>query len=249
MYRYQLTVAYKGTRYSGWQIQKNARSVQEEIYKALNKIGFGKSKVTGSGRTDAGVHAKGQVVLIEGDKSFSPVTLKKALNANLPDDIRILQASLASEGFHPLRNAKQKTYIYRVRSSDVPSPFTLDYEWQIPYSLDLNQMRRCAFEYVGKHDFKAYCASGSSVKTTERTIFRFEVNQEDSDFGKVYTFTVTGDGFLYNMVRIMVGTLVQAGQGRISPDQIKKSLISGNRKDAGPTAPPQGLILDQVVYK
>lgn len=250
MRTYKLLVAYDGTDFGGWQIQPNAPTIQEELIQAAKKLGIKDVKIDGAGRTDAGVHAKAQCARLIGETSIPAEKLSFALNSKLPKSIRVIESMEAEPDFHPRYDAKGKVYSYLVRVADHDSPFYCDRSWHFPYPLDLEKMQKAARLLEGEHDFAAYRSSGGSAKTSVRRIDSIQIEPvKESEDATLYKFTFTGNGFLYNMVRILVGTLVMAGQGRISLEQIEESLETGERKLAGPTAPAQGLTLEEVLYK
>ncbi len=244
-----LTVAYDGTNYAGWQFQKNALSVQEVLEDALSRVLGKRTPVTGSSRTDAGVHAIGQRACFTVDSISIPVgKLPYVLNNALPQDVKINRAELVDDDFHPRFMATNKTYSYSIFSGAFPNPLLSRYTCFWPYDLDIDKMRRAAYYIVGTHDFKAFCATGSSAKTTTRTIYRCEVMTEPYIYGGIIKAVVTGNGFLYNMVRILAGTLVYVGQGKIDADAIPDILSSCDRTRAGKTMPPEGLTLIEVGF-
>lgn len=245
---YKLLVAYDGTDYGGWQIQPNAPTIQEELLKAASQLGIRDVKIDGAGRTDAGVHARGQCARLTGETAIPGEKLSFALNAKLPRSIRVIESTEAEPDFHPRYDARGKVYSYLVRVAPHDSPFYCDRSWHFPYPLDLEKMEAAARLLEGEHDFSAYRSSGGSARSSVRRVDAIRIEPFCDGNDTIYRFTFTGNGFLYNMVRILVGTLVMAGQGRISPEQIHKSLQSGERKLAGPTAPPQGLTLEKVLY-
>ena len=240
----KLVVTYDGTDFSGWQIQKSGRTVQGEIQSALKTLTGEDITLTGSGRTDAGVHALGQVASFETSATIPPKNFAKALNTILPSDVKIISSEQVEDGFNARKHAKKKTYRYSLYRSDCALPLKERYAFRIDKDLDLAKMQDCASALVGENDFKAFCATGSSVKTTTRTIYSFEVNKNGDDI----TFTVCGNGFLYNMVRIMVGTLIKAGEGKIGKADIEKMLTEGKRNLGGATISAKGLTLVSVEY-
>ncbi|MCD7728381.1 MAG: tRNA pseudouridine(38-40) synthase TruA [Clostridia bacterium] len=246
--RYVLKVAYDGTNYGGWQIQNNAPTVQQELTYAIEKTFGCRVNVTASGRTDSGVHAAGQVCHFDAHLTIPPERMAQALNTNLPADIAVLQSAAAPEGFDANRSAKQKTYCYRMYVSRCPHPLKERYSVCIPCMPDIAKMEIGAGIYCGEHDFKAYCASGSAVKTTVRTVYSCSVTLSESRDCPDITITVCGGGFLYNMVRTIAGTLLYLGEGRISLQDISRSLESGDRSLVGRTMPPKGLTLENVDY-
>lgn len=241
--RYKAVVTYDGTNYSGWQIQRGQVSVQEKIEEALERLFGTKTSIVGSGRTDAGVHAEGQVFSFESDTTIPQIRLYKAINAYLPEDIRVLSCEKTSADFNARHSAKKKTYCYRLYCSEVENPLKERYSVKI-FPVDIDKMKEAAKLLIGEHDFKAFCSTGSSVKSTVRKIYSLSIKKVKEDI----TITVCGNGFLYNMVRIIVGTLVGVGEGRIPLDNIKKALICGDRTLVGKTLSAKGLTLKKVVY-
>ncbi len=235
-------VSYKGTNYAGWQRQNNALGIQEVIENALEEITREKCEIFASGRTDAGVHALEQCFSFK--TNFSPNKLPLALNSKLPDDIKILWAKEVEPNFHARYSAHKKTYIYRLKTETIQSPFDYDTTAYIPYKLDLKKMQEAAKYFIGTHNFKAFCSAGTSVPTFEREIYSLKITRENN----TYTFEICGNGFLYNMVRIIVGTLVDVGRGKLKPQDIEKILISTKRENAGKTMPAKGLFLKCVEY-
>ena len=200
--------------------------------------------VHGAGRTDAGVHARGQVASAEVTFDHDPATVARALNSQLPEDVRVLEVVEAAEGFHARFSARSKTYAYRIRISEVADPFDRAYAWHVRSPLDLEAMRRAAALLIGTHDFAAFQSAGTEVRTTVRTIHRSEVVHEPG----LITYEIAGDGFLRHMVRAIVGTLVEIGRGRWPSQTMADVLASGARTGAGPTAPACGLFLVRVDY-
>jgi len=241
-----LTVSYDGTLYNGWQIQKNGETVQGVLEKVLFNITGEKIKVTGSGRTDAGVHAEAQVCHFDTEKTnIPPEKYKFCLNTHLPSDIRILKSELADDSFHARFSAKRKTYIYNMYISDVILPLKDRYALRID-NCDIEIMQETAKKFLGKHNFAAFSATGSLVVNCERELF--DINIENCNNNKDIKIIITGNGFLYNMVRIISGTLLGVSQGRINTDNIDKALNSGNRNFAGKTLEAKGLVLKKVEY-
>lgn len=241
----KLTISYDGTSYCGWQVQPNGLSVQQVIEDALFAVTGEKIKITGSGRTDAGVHAKGQVAHFERERENIPAEkYLKALNAHLPPDIKVVKSERAEDGFNALRNAKKKTYEYRFYLSETELPLKERFAVWLDRAPDLELMKDCAKIFVGEHDFKCFCASGSSAKTTVRTIYNIDIAENDGEI----TFSVCGNGFLYNMVRSLVGTLLDAGYKKIDKAQLEKMLTEKSRSLIGKTLPAKGLCLLEVVY-
>ena len=241
----KLTVSYDGTSYCGWQVQPNGISVQQVLEDALEKVAGVKIKTVGSGRTDAGVHAKGQVVDFETPFENIPAEkFYKALNVYLPSDVKVLSSERVDNDFSAIKSAKSKTYSYFCYISNVELPLKERYAVKIDGNIDVEKMKEVALILIGEHDFKCMCASGSCAKTTVRTIYSIDIDFNGQDL----VFSVKGNGFLYNMVRIMVGTLIDAGKGKITVEQVKEMLTSGKRALGGKTLPAKGLCLMQVEY-
>ena len=241
----KLIISYRGTNYCGWQVQPNGITIQETVIKAIKQLTGEQVNLTGSGRTDAGVHAIGQCANFFTTSAIPPESFYKALNTKLPNDIRIMKSCSCDQEFHSRYNAKGKSYIYKIYEAPVASPFEADLAFHVTYSLDWKAMKEAASYFIGEHDFKAFMASGSAVKTTVRTIeeISFEKN------GSFREITFKGNGFLYNMVRIMAGTLYEVGYHRIAPRDISKIISSEDRSKAGITAPGHGLYLKEVYYE
>ena len=241
--RYKATVCYDGTAYSGWQIQPNHTTVQQVIENALLQLFGTQTPIVGSGRTDAGVHAEGQVFSFESDTNIPEKRLYKAINAYLPSDIRVLDCKTVSANFNARYSAKRKTYCYNLYQSEIENPFKERFAVKV-FPLDLDLMKKGAELLVGQHDFKAFCSTGSSVKTTVRTIYSIKITQRKKDI----SITICGNGFLYNMVRIIAGTLVSLAEGRLSLENLSNALKTGNRTLVGKTLPAKGLTLKKVYY-
>ena len=244
MKRILLTISYDGTNYSGWQKQKNAVTVQGEFDKACSTLFKTDIESIGASRTDAGVHALGQRAVIDVDTSIPAEKIPLALNPLLPDDIVVTHAEEVGADFNPRFKALKKTYEYSIYNAPFRNPLYRNYSEYVRYELDLDSMRTACEAFVGEHDFRAFCASGNSSKTTVRTIYSLDV-EKDGDFIKI---RVTGNGFLYNMVRIIAGTLIYVGEGRIAPDNLPEIIASGDRRKAGKTAGPSGLVLVKIMY-
>ena len=242
---FKITVEYDGTSYHGWQRQKNERTVQEEIEKALFTMTGKKTALIASGRTDAGVHALGQVANFTCDTGLSPQAFQSGLNSLTKDDIVIISCDIVGENFHSRFNAKSKTYNYRILNRNLPAAINRQYAWFIRKTLDLVSMRRAAGHIIGSHDFKAFEGTGSPRSHTTRCIIKADIIEQENG---IIVFEIEADGFLRFMVRNIVGTLVDVGLGKISSDDFKKILISKDRSMAGATAPPNGLFLMQVKY-
>lgn len=244
MKRILLTISYDGTNYSGWQKQKNAVTVQGEFDKACSTLFKTDIESIGASRTDAGVHALGQRAVIDVDTSIPAEKIPLALNPLLPDDIVVTHAEEVGADFNPRFKALKKTYEYSIYNAPFRNPIYRNYSEYVRCELDLDSMRIACEAFVGEHDFRAFCASGNSSKTTVRTIYSLDV-EKDGDFIKI---RVTGNGFLYNMVRIIAGTLIYVGEGRIAPDDLPEIIASGDRRKAGKTAGPSGLVLVKIMY-
>ncbi len=242
--RVAFIVEYDGTDYAGWQIQKNDVTVQEKIEEALVSLNKGHITVFGAGRTDSGVHAKGQCGHFDIDTNIPAEKFAFILNSKLPKDIRIKKSWQAEEGFHCRFSAKGKRYIYRIVNAPHASALLSRFSTHVPERLDLDKMRQAAEHIVGTHDFKAFCAAGSSVKTTVRTVNKVEIVKT----GELIEITVEGTGFLYNMVRIIAGTLIEVGKHKKTPHEVKEIIDGKKRKDAGMTAEAKGLTMDEVFY-
>jgi len=244
----KLTLAYDGTAFSGWQVQPNERTIQDVLERAIAKTTGEQIRAVASGRTDAGVHALGQVVSFATQSSIELDVLCRALNANTPFDLVVLDVCKAPNGFHAIRDAIGKRYRYVIQDGPLPDVFSRAYAWHIPQRLDDKAMRVAAQSLIGKHDFISFQASGSDRKTTVRTITDLTVHRcTENDFSKI-VIEVAADGFLYNMVRNIVGTLVEVGRSNKSTDWPGEVLAAEDRKVAGMTAPPHGLFLVKVDY-
>ena len=240
----KITLAYDGTRFVGWQRQAEGESIQGLLEDALARFEGGPVTAHGAGRTDAGVHALGQVASARVTFTHDPATLTRALNANLPEEIRVLAVEDAEEEFHARFSASGKTYRYRIRNAPVADPFDRAFAWHLPEPLALGEMNRAAALLVGTHDFSAFRSVGSDLSTTVRTVTRSEWHHS----GGLLTYEIAGDGFLRHMVRAIVGTLVEVGRGWRQADETSALLAGGQRANAGATAPPHGLFLASVDY-
>lgn len=242
---FKLTIEYDGTKYQGWQRQKNGCTIQEVIENAVNIMTGRKVSLTGSGRTDAGVHALAQTANFHCNTELSPETFQKGLNSLVLDDIVIKECCLVDDKFHARYDAKSKTYRYKILNQRLNSAISRRYVWHIRKTLNLEAMRSAINHILGTHDFKAFEGSGSPRSNTIRTIINatlIEVNQNN------LSFQIEANGFLRYMVRNIVGTLVEVGLGKITPDDFKTILLSRDRNRAGATAPPHGLFLVNVKY-
>jgi tRNA pseudouridine38-40 synthase len=246
--KFKLTIAYDGTNYAGWQVQKSGVGVQQRVEEALGKLFPGAGRLHSSSRTDTGVHALGMVAHVEiprAEFKMTPAKLLLALNAHLPEDIRVLGARRCPANFHARFDAKGKQYRYFLWNYPAMNPLLRQQAWQIPKPLDLTAMRSAARHFIGTHDFKSFAASRNyEVESTVRTLNRCDIKKS----GALLTFVIEGDGFLYKMCRGIVGTLVQVGQGKIAATEIKRILATRDRRVAGMTAPAHGLVLWKVFY-
>ena len=247
MTRYKAIIAYDGTHFNGFQKQPNGRTVQEEMEKTLKKMANGKEiTVFGSGRTDAGVHAMGQVIHFDYPEERPLERMRFALDTQSPEDIAVKAVEIVSDDFHARYLVKEKTYQFRVDIGKPRSPFRRHYASYFPYPLDLSKIQRALPDLIGTHDFTSFCASGSSIEDKVRTIY--EAKMEVNEAGDELLFTFRGNGFLYKMIRILVGTLLKIGNGRLSENSIPEIIAKKDRNAAGPTAHPEGLYLYEVVY-
>ena len=247
MTRYKAIIAYDGTHFNGFQKQPNGRTVQEEMEKTLKKMANGKEiTVFGSGRTDAGVHAMGQVIHFDYPEERPLERMRFALDTQSPEDIAVKAVEIVSDDFHARYLVKEKTYQFRVDIGKPRSPFRRHYASYFPYPLDLSKIQRALPDLIGTHDFTSFCASGSSIEDKVRTIYEAKMGVNEA--GDELLFTFRGNGFLYKMIRILVGTLLKIGNGRLSEDSIPEIIAKKDRNAAGPTAHPEGLYLYEVVY-
>ena len=244
MQNIKLIISYDGTNYHGWQRQENAITIQEVIEKACSKLFSENITIRGAGRTDTGVHALGQCATLMVDTSIPLERLPLALNRILPPDIVITHAEKVSMDFHPQYSAKSKTYRYQIMNGKYPVPQMRHYAHFVYQPLNHQWMDQAAKHFVGTHDFTTFCSAGTDKVMKERTIYSASVARD----GDMIAFEICGNGFLYNMVRIMVGTLIQVGKGKKSPNSIPDIILSKNRKSAGMTAPPHGLTMYNIEY-
>lgn len=244
MQRYLLKISYDGTSYHGWQVQKNGITVQETLQNAMKQLYGFRPSVTGCSRTDAGVHAKEFYCHFELENEITPEGIIKGLNSVLPIDIRALNCNIVDSNFHARYNAKGKNYTYRIDRRLITDPFNSRYSYNYSGSLNLDDMRFFCNSLIGEHDFKGFSSSKRSVTDTVRTVFECDITETE----EFLTFSISANGFLYNMVRIITGTLVDVSTGRFAPEDIGKILETKDRTKSGRTAPPQGLYLNQVFY-
>jgi tRNA pseudouridine38-40 synthase len=248
MTTFRLTLAYDGSEFSGWQRHPGKRTIQEELEATLERITGRRPKCIASGRTDAGVHALGQVVSFTSETRLAPEVIARALNAELPEDLLVFEVAQAPDGFDALRHAMRKRYRYVIEDGRQRDLFDRKYLWHIYQRLDVPSMRQAAATLVGTHDFLSFQTTGSSRLTTTRTVFDLAVERHPSEFTDRIFIEVEADGFLYNMVRNIVGTLVQVGKGKEPPTWPAQVLALRDRRKAGMTAPAQGLFLVWVQY-
>jgi len=247
---FKLTLQYDGTDFHGWQIQNNLRTVQGELTRVLSLIEGRDVVIHGSGRTDAGVHAEGQVASAKLERAITPQKLRSAINGNLERDVRILEAQQAGEDFHARYSARGKTYLYRIVNAPVISPFWHRYAHQESRPLDLERMRSAATLFLGEHDWSAFSSAQTDAETRVRTITALEIAERWDDRGRcsLIEITATANGFLRYMVRSIVGTLLAAARQEIDEETIQRAIRTGDRTLAGATAPAGGLTLMRVQY-
>src|SRR5687767_5188645 len=241
----KLIIAYDGTRFVGWQRQAEGESIQGLLEDALSRFEGAPLIVHGAGRTDAGVHALGQVASVRVTCPHDVETLRRGLNAQLPEDVRVLSVDEASPDFHARFSARAKTYRYMIRNAPIAMPFVRAYVWHLPERLDVEAMQRAAALLVGTHDFAAFQCVGTQTPGSVRTVLSSSIVQPEPS---LLGYQVTGEGFLRHMVRALTGTLVEVGRGWRDPQSIPSLLAGGRRSDAGATAPPHGLFLVSVDY-
>lgn len=242
---YKMTLAYDGTNYHGWQRQKNGITIQEVIEDRLSEIFGRETVITGCSRTDAGVHAKTYVCSFSGETTIPADKMPFVLNTVLPPDIRIYKCEAVREDFNARFETVSKAYDYVIVNRSFADPLLRNFAWHYPVKLDIDKMKKAASIIQGKHDFASFCAAGSSAKTTVRNLMELTVRAD----GDIITVRAKADGFLYNMVRIIVGTLVYVGNGKLSENDIKSLIEKKDRRLMGITAPPQGLSLVEVNYE
>lgn len=243
--RFKLTIAYDGTNYCGWQIQPNGITVEEVINKKLSRLLKEDIAVIGASRTDSGVHALGNVAVFDSTTSIPGDRIAAALNQRLPDDIVITKSEEVAPDFHPRYCNCSKTYEYHIINSRIPIPTKRLTNYFVSYKLNIEDMRKAASYLKGEHDFVSFCNVRTSVENTVRTITELTITKN----GDEITIRISGNGFLYNMVRIIVGTLIRVGRGFYTPEKVKEILEAKDRKAAGVTAPPHGLMLMEINYQ
>lgn len=244
MKRIKLTIAYDGTNYCGWQVQPNGITIEEVLNKAIQKLTGEDILVIGASRTDSGVHALGNVAVFDTETTIPPEKLAMALNQRLPEDIVIVKSEEVPTDFHPRYCDCSKTYEYHIINTRIPDPTRRLTNYFVSYVLDIEKMRQAAAYLVGEHDFVSFCNVRTDVESTVRTITGLEILTN----GDEITIRITGNGFLYNMVRIIVGTLIRVGRGFYEPEKVKEILEAKDRKAAGVTAPANGLVLVKIDY-
>lgn len=239
-----LTLSYDGSAYHGWQIQKNALTVQEVFQNAVSRVFCEMPDIKGCSRTDSGVHANMYCVSFKTEKEILNENIIRAMNTYLPKDIAVLDCADVPLDFHARYNVESKEYIYKLYNGKIRNPFLDKYAFQYRYPIDADYLNNEAKAFIGTYDYSGFCSAHSGVEDTVRTVKNFEVYRD----GDMVYFKVEADGFLYNMVRIMVGTLLFVSEGKIKEGELKDIILSKNRKRAGKTAPPQGLYLNKVNY-
>lgn len=244
MKRIKLVIAYDGTRYCGWQLQPGKPTVEAELNRALSELLREEITVIGASRTDSGVHALGNVAVFDTESRIPAEKIAQAVNQYLPEDIRVQSSEETAADFHPRRCVSRKTYEYQILNRRIALPTERFYSSFVYYILDVDLMRRAAAYLLGEHDFKSFCSVKTQAMDTVRTIYSLEVDK----IGDRITITVTGSGFLYNMIRIIAGTLMEVGRGAYPPETVRDMLAGQDRSLAGPTAPAQGLTLMKIEY-
>lgn len=239
-----LEISYDGSRYHGWQIQKNAVTVQEVFQDCIEKVFRCRPDIKGCSRTDSGVHANSYFISFKTDMNIENEKVAAALNTYLPKDIAVLSCRQVSDDFHARYSVKSKEYIYKLYNGKIRNPFYNHYAYHYRYPVDADYLNKEAKAFIGTYDYSGFCSSNSDVGDTVRTVKNFEVYRKDD----IIYFKVEADGFLYNMVRIMVGTLLFINEGKIKEGALREIIESKNRRLAGKTAPPDGLYLNKVNY-
>ena len=243
--RYMLRVAYDGTKYCGWQSQPGLRTVEGTLKSTLDRLMRQDIKLIGASRTDAGVHAEGNVAVFDCDTTIPADKIKYALNNLLPEDMVVVESVTVADDFHPRHCDCRKTYQYRILNTPLPDPNRRRNTYFYRGDIDIDSMRKAAEYIVGEHDFACFMAAGSQVKDTVRTVYALELDRQDD----IIIMTIQGNGFLYNMVRIIAGTLLMVGRGQLKPEALEEIIKSKDRSKAGPTAPAKGLTLKSIIYE
>ncbi len=241
----KLTIEYDGTNYQGWQVQPRGLTIQGMLEEKLSRLTGERIHLFGSGRTDSGVHALGQVAHFKTQSQMGTRTIQRALNSLLPSDIMIQKVEEVEEGFHARKHSKSKVYEYRILNQDLRSVFHRGYIWHIPQKLNLTEMKKATQSLIGEHDFSAFRTVGSPTRTPVRRVIRAEWKRGRDG---LIRFEIEANGFLKQMVRSIIGTLVEIGRGKMKATDFRKIMNSRDRKNAGPTAPAQGLFLKEVKY-
>lgn len=242
--RIRLRVAYDGTNYCGWQVQPNGITIEEELNRALSELFEQEIKVIGASRTDSGVHSKGNVAIFDVDSKMEPMRISYALNTRLPRDIVVIESEQVADDWHPHLTDSVKTYEYHILNTTFSNPLKRLYTYHYHYDLDIEAMKKAAKHLEGTHDFSSFCSVKAQVTTFTRTLYEVSVAREAEEI----VIRCVGDGFLYNMVRIIAGTLIKVGEGNIKPEEIPAIIEARDREAAGPTAPPHGLTLIGIKY-
>ena len=247
MQNYKLTIEYDGTRYNGWQrLKGNDNTIQSKLETVLSRMTGKEVQVTGAGRTDAGVHARGQVANVFLDTELREAEIREYMNRYLPEDIRIIEVKKAEERFHSRFCAKEKLYCYYISTGEKPSVFDRKYVYHIGYMPNLERMREAASFLTGKHDFKSFCGNKHMKKSSVRDVHSIDIDFDEKN--GIIKISYRGDGFLQYMIRIITGTLLETGMGRRKPSDMEAVLSALDREKAGYTVPPQGLFLERVYY-
>ena len=245
MRRIKLIVAYDGTDYCGWQIQPNGITVEEVLNRALSRLTGEEIRVIGASRTDAGVHARGNIAVLDTASTIPAERFAYAVNPLLPEDIVVVKSEEVPQDWHPRYQNSVKTYEYRILNREMPDPLKRKYTWHVSFPLDIDKMREAAEHLKGRHDFRSFCSVHTAVKSTVRTIYTLDIVKS----GDEIIIRISGNGFLYNMVRIIAGTLAEVGRGFRTPEDVRDLLTAKEREQAGATAPPQGLTLIRIEYR
>lgn len=245
MRRIKITVAYDGTDYCGWQIQPNGITIEEVLNTALTRLLGEEIRIIGASRTDSGVHALGNVAVFDTETRIPPDRIAYALNQKLPEDIVVVKSEEVPQNWHPRYCNCTKTYKYQILNAEFPDPTRRRTTYFVSYRLDVEEMQKAAGYLTGEHDFASFCNIKTNVEDTVRTVYDLQVEKKDEEI----TITIRGNGFLYNMVRIIVGTLLRVGRGFYTADQVLSILEAKDRQAAGVTAPPQGLMLVGIEYE
>ena len=247
MRRILLRISYDGTDYSGWQLQDNAVTIESELNRALSIITGEDIRVIGASRTDAGVHAEGAVCVFDTECRIPAEKIRYAVNTGLPASIRVWESIEVDSGFHPRHTESEKTYEYHIWNDDFDNPLLTRYTHFVYRDIDVEAMKRAAVCIVGEHDFKSFCSTKAEVETTVREVTSVSVERDERD-ARMIVIRVSGKGFLYNMVRIIAGTLIEVGTGLRTIESVEDTLLACDREKAGPTAPAKGLVLKGIHF-